>query len=270
MRYVASLCFSFLLAACSAPAPQEEAGPNDLAALGSVDADRSSAQILGDYAKAWRGNEEFTLKQPTVLGFWIDDEAFSIRLDETGGTLTKGAPATFEWGFETDRATLQKLDAGTLNAMTAMGQARADDPIPLRPKLPENFPGGAEIKNYYVPLMLHFWNREWPETVPFGEGVTRRVHGANVAVLVYDEGLRSAWYQLKPGMHINADPKDQINDFKTAIIVTRGAFRGRLNGVFREFREGETVLIPEGMTHEFFAEGDEYGEFIILMWGEGA
>lgn len=232
--------------------------------------DRSASKILDTYAKAWRGDKEFKLKYPTVLGFWIDEQAFSIRLDQDGATLIIGPPETFDWGFETDITTLQKLDSGVFNALTAMGQASADDPIPLRLRLPDSFSGSAEIRSYYIPLMLHFWNREWPETVPFGEGATRFVHGANTTVLVYDEGLRSAWYQLKPGMHINADSKDQVNEFDTAIIITRGSFHGKLNGIKRKFGEGETVLIPEGMTHEFFAEDGEYGEFIILMWGKKA
>ena len=150
-----------------------------------------------------------------------------------------------------------------------MGQARASDPIPLQPKLPDSFDAN-ELRSYHIPLLQSFWSRDWPETIPFGDGVTREVHGANTTVLIYDEGLRTAWYQLKPGMHINADPLDQINDFDTAIIVTRGQFTGNIGGVERLFREGETVRISEGITHEFYAGDHQYGEFIILMWGEGA
>ena len=233
-------------------------------------ADKTAERILHSYAEAWRGSEEFALKQPTVLGFFIDGEAYSITLNQNGGSLSVGEPDRFDWGFETDLQTLIELDSGRLNALTAMGQARADDPIPLSPKLPDNFSESGEIRSYYIPLMLHFWNREWPEAIPFGEGATRFVHGANTSVLVYDEGLRTAWYQIKPGMRINADPKDQTNDFDTAIIVTRGTFQGKLDGSERTFQEGETVLVPEGMTHEFYAQDSDYGEFIILMWGDGA
>jgi hypothetical protein len=46
-------------------------------------------------------------------------------------------------------------------------------------------------------------------------------HGRNAVVFQYDREFRSAWYQVKPGMHINADPKDQTNNFPQLIIVTR-------------------------------------------------
>lgn len=232
--------------------------------------DRSTPTILESYAQAWRGEVEFKLRSPMTLGIWVDGEGFSVELTNQGGTFSEGAPSRFDWGFETDRATLLRLDDGSLNALTAMGQARASDLIPLRSRLPEGFTGGADIGSYYVPLTRHFWDRKWPETIYFGEGTTRFIHGANATALIYDDRLRTAWYQLKPGMHINEDPLDQVNDFDTAIMVTRGQFSGELDGVERRFNEGEMILVPKGMTHEFFANEEEYGEFIVLMWGENA
>ena len=102
-------------------------------------ADKTAERILHSYAEAWRGSEEFALKQPTVLGFFIDGEAYSITLNQNGGSLSVGEPDRFDWGFETDLQTLLELDSGRINALTAMGQARADDPIPLSPKLPDDF-----------------------------------------------------------------------------------------------------------------------------------
>ena len=151
-----------------------------------------------------------------------------------------------------------------------MAQTRASDPTPLRPRLPEEFADDTDIRSYYVPLTRHFWDREWPETIYFGEGTTRSVHGANATALLYDDRIRTAWYQVKPGTHINADPLDQVNDFNTAIIVTKGRFYGKLDGVERAFSEGEMVLVPKSMAHEFFAREEEYGEFLILMWGDNA
>ena len=273
MRINALLPLAVLLVACSPSGsspgeagasmtrpPAEFAGPSS----------RTTSTILESYARAWRGAGEFELRAPTILGIWVDGEGFSVELTNHGARFSEGAPGRFDWGFETDRATLLRLEEGSLNVLTAMGQARGSDPIPFRLRLPEGLSGDAEFRRNYLPVILRFWSREWPEAIYFGEGTTRPVHGANVTALLYGERIRTAWYQLKPGMHVNADPADQANDFDTAIIVTRGRFSGKLDGVERSFSEGEMVLVPAGMTHEFFASEDEYGEFVILMWGENA
>ena len=60
------------------------------------------------------------------------------------------------------------------------------------------------------------------EIIPFGAETTRVVHGAGMGVLYYQRGLRSAFFHIKPGQHINADPKDQTNPFPSLFIVTGG------------------------------------------------
>lgn len=234
----------------------------------------SARRILERYAGAWRGKQEMALRGPTVLAFWVEGDGggeYHISLSPGGaGRLDEGIPEDYDFGFETDIETLRRLDRAEWNALTAMGQARGTDPIPLMPRTPEGFEWTPEDRAYFLPLIFHFWNREWPERVLFGEGTTREVHGGNVAVLYYGQGLRSAWYQIKPGMHVNADPADQTNEFDTLVIVSRGTAMSRLGGVERPLREGEAVFIPAGMTHEFWAEEGQYGEFIILMFGEGA
>ena len=272
MRLVRVLLFAVVLAGCSRPdSPSIDAETymtKPPAML--VASPGATSTIIESYANAWRGKAEFDLTSPITLGIWVDGEGYTVELTNDGGAFSVSAPERFDWGFETDRATLLELDAGSLNALTAMGRARASDLTPLRLRLPDDFLADSQIPNNFIPLTLHFWNRDWPETIRFGEGTTRYIHGANATVLIYGDRLRTAWYQLKPGMHINSDPTDQVNDFDTAIIVTKGRFSGRLNNIERVFQEGETVLVPKGMTHEFYAGDGEYGEFVILMWGENA
>lgn len=255
-----------LLGACAAP---QGIRPTLPATPGKVST-RGAEAILRSFAEAWRGEEEMALEAPMVLGIWVDGQGHTVRLSNEGATYTAGAPETFGWGFDTDLETLRRLDAETWNALTALGQARPSDPIPLRPRLPDGFARQDEVRSFFIPLTLRFWNRNWPETIPFGDGATRPVQGGDVSVLVYADGLRSAWYQVRPGAHINEKPEDQVNDFDTAIVVTRGEFTGVFDGVERVLRGGETVLVPGGMRHELYATDSQYGEFIMLMYGEGA
>jgi len=71
-------------------------------------------------------------------------------------------------------------------------------------------------------------------------------------------------------MHINEPADQQTNTFQSSFIVIRGEFRSRLDGKYRRPGEGEAVLVPPGMTHEFWADPDQYGEFIMIAFDEGA
>lgn len=264
------LLLATALIGCSPSPGQQEMTESESAGSTGDSGERTVIAMLESYADAWRGSEEFQLGGPVTLGIWVDDQAYTVKLSDSGGTFASGEPLRFDWGFVTDSDTLRRIDGGVLNALTAMGQARASDPIALDVRVPDDFSDSDRIQNFYIPLTLHFWNRDWPEIIRFGDGLTREVHGANTTVLIYDEGLRTAWYQLKAGMHINAKPEDQINDFDTAILVTKGRFGARIGGEEVVLEEGQTVMIPTGVTHEFFAGDAQYGEFVIIMWGEGA
>jgi mannose-6-phosphate isomerase-like protein (cupin superfamily) len=215
-----------------------------------------------------------TLERDFVVAFWIGGELGGeyhlVLSPEPGTRVLEGAPDQYDVGFELDIEFLRRLDRGEISALTAMGQARSGDPISLVPKIGPRLTTMHDAGLHFRRLAFHFWSRSWPEIVPFGKQATRLVHGGNVAVLVYDKEFRSAWYQLKPGMHINADPADQVNDYPQLLIVTRGRFKGRFDGQEKILGEGEAVLIPSGMRHEFWADKEEYGEFVWIAFGKGA
>ncbi len=236
--------------------------------------DSSALEILQRYAEAWRGSEEMVLQEELVVNFKIagagGGEYHVVVAPGGNAQVFEGKAENCSMGFETDIDFLRRLDRNEVNALTAMAQASGDDPIPLRPILPDGFEWTPENRSTIIPFWFHFWNREWPETIRFGEGTTRPVHGALAAVFYYDKGIRASWYQLKPGMHINADPRDQTNPFHSLLMVTRGTLESRLGGQPRRLLEGEAVFIPSGMSHEFWAEEGQYGEMILIMFGEGA
>ena len=234
----------------------------------------SAQTILQRYADAWRGKDEMEVPPGFILAFSVQGESggdYSLELSAApGGTVRQGSTGQYDIRFELDVEFLRRLDRGELNALIAMGQARSSDPIPLNPIFGPKFEKRTDASLIFRRLSFHFWNRAWPEVVPFGESAAREVHGANGVAFVYDREFRSAWYQLKPGTHVNVDPLDQINDFPQLIIVTRGQFRARLGGQDQILSEGQSVLIPSGMTHEFWAEDGQYGEFIWTAFDKGA
>jgi mannose-6-phosphate isomerase-like protein (cupin superfamily) len=230
--------------------------------------------ILERYVAAWRGPEEMALARRVIAGFWVSGEGggeFHVTFTPEGGaTLGEGVPEAFDGGFRTDIATLRRLDRGELSALTALGRAKWSDRAAMDPVLPGDGRLTPERQALLLPLTFHFWNREWPETVRFGEGTTRFVHGGNAAIFYYDKGFRSGWYQIKEGMHVNSDPSDQTNPFPSLFIITRGHCSSRLGGAERTLSEGEAVLVPAGMTHEFWAGPGQYAELVMVCFGDGA
>jgi mannose-6-phosphate isomerase-like protein (cupin superfamily) len=233
----------------------------------------SARAILERYVEAWRGPQEMVLERPVTLGFWIAGDGggeYHVTLTPDGAaTLGEGIPEGFDAGYRTDIQTLRRLDRGELNAMTAMGRAKWSDPAPMDPVLP----GGGltpEAQALLLPLTFHFWNRDWPEVVPFNASTSRFVHGGNATIIYYDLGLRTAWYQLADGMHINADPSDQTNPFPSLFVITKGSCTARLGGVERELEGGQAVLVPAGMTHELWTTEGQTAELIMIAFGDGA
>ncbi|MFO8174923.1 MAG: cupin domain-containing protein [Gemmatimonadota bacterium] len=244
------------------PPPPGEAYPGD------VDA----GAILQRYVDAWRGSQEMHLADTLVVGFRFTGpgggEFHAVFAPDGTAELRKGMPSDVLF-LHGDMDILRRLDRGELSAMTAMGRAHMGDPAPLDFTLPDGVAWGPRLQAL-LPWVYHFWNREWPEVTRFGEGTTRLVHGGHSAILYYDMGLRTAFYRIEPGMHINEPADQQTNPFQSLFIVIRGEFESRLDGGHRTLREGEAVLVPPGMTHEFWAGSGQYGEFIMIAFGEGA
>jgi len=212
-----------------------------------------------------------------VFGFKVDEDQWHmiIEKDSTGALtsfLKNGFPNTPILYWEMDSQTLSWLDKG-LNGETATARAQANDPYPLRTRATDGFPRytiNKELNEFLEGLRLHFWTRGLPETFMLSKDVARLSHGGYVVGLVYAEGLRTMWYQLDPGQHVNEDPIDQKNPSHSLIIVTRGKFNAKIDGKELIFKEGHSYLVPAGVSHEFWNSFENAAESILIMYGEGA
>jgi mannose-6-phosphate isomerase-like protein (cupin superfamily) len=239
---------------------------------------RPAEEILRSYVEDFRSDP--AASEPMTFGIRLKGEsggewqvAVGGKKEATGSydvELRDGLPSTPSVLYTLDLNTLRKIDRGEINALTAMGRARASDPAPMDIELMEGFQPDPQFFGRFIPFTFHFWTRGFPETVNFGKGHGREVHGANMVVLYYQKGLRSAWAQIEKGQRVNADPKDQANPFPTMIIGIRGRAVAKIGGKEVTMQEGQMAFIPAGVSHEAWNPYEEPAEIILLMFGEGA
>jgi mannose-6-phosphate isomerase-like protein (cupin superfamily) len=194
-----------------------------------------------------------------VAGSKKDDDAFQVNLKPS----LPPEPAVY---YTLDLAMLRKLDAGQMNALTAMANA----PAPMGLEFMPGYEPDADLLQRFIPFTFHFWTRGLPERVPFDGAMSRQAHGVNAVVFYYQKGLRSGWLQIEKGQHCNRDPADQANPFPSMFIMIRGEAEARIGGREVTFAAREMMFVPPGVTHEFWNPNEEPAEMIILMFGEGA
>jgi quercetin dioxygenase-like cupin family protein len=233
----------------------------------------TTAEMLRSFVEDFR--DDLTVKkQALTFGIQVkDDGEWTVIVDGKGGVeLKSGLPEhPTIYYILADRKTLTELHTGRKNALTLAGKARSTDFAPLDFGLMDGFSPTPEFFQMFIPLTFHFWTRGQPEIVKFGDKrSTREVHGANATVLYYQEGFRSAWFQIEKGQHVNKEEQDQVNPFPTLLLMIRGQIHARIGGREIIFEKGEAIFIPAGVSHEFWNVRDEPAECVLLMFGEGA
>jgi mannose-6-phosphate isomerase-like protein (cupin superfamily) len=250
--------------ACADAAVQEQTA----VPLDSVDA------ILARFADDYAGDASLT--QDITFGVFVGPEHWYVVASaaEEGRaaavTVHRGVPPEPVFYFQLGYETLVAIDRGDMNALTAMVRGLASDPALMGTGAHPGFQPGPGFTRTMLDLSFHFWTRGTPEIIPFGEDHTRMVHGADAVVLYYEPGFRSGWFNLQPGQHANADPRLQVNPFPTLLIITEGVGRGRIGGRELELGSGHAVLIPAGVSHEFWNPFEAPVRGFLIMFGEGA
>jgi hypothetical protein len=238
-------------------------------------AQKSAEQILQSYVEDYRsdanasGPETFAIR---VSGDSGGDWFVTIGNRDSNGRaeviLHRGLPTGSFWFYKLDMATLEKVDRGELNVLTAMGKAKESDTAPMDIDATPDFQPPAEWEGRLLPLTFHFWTRGWPETVPFGKEFSRVIHGANVVGLYYQKGLRTVWARVEKGQHV--DEGGKADPFPTLVMVIRGTVMSRIGKVERKLQAGEMVFIPANTTDEDWNPFDEPAEVILVMFGDQA
>jgi mannose-6-phosphate isomerase-like protein (cupin superfamily) len=245
------------------------------AAPASADERLSDLDILKSYAANFERDPSLT--EATTFGVEIGDKFYTVDATPAANTtpaqvsVKAGAPKTPTFYFKVESSDyLNKVYRGEVNALTSMAKAFSSDYAPMDIDAMEGFTPAEDFGATVVPFTFHFWTKGLPEIVPFAPEMTRETHGANAGVFYYQPGLRSAWFDIRPGQHVNEDEKSRDNPFPSMLILTRGEVTAIIGGVETTFREGSMMFIPAGVSHEFINNGDKPAFGFLFMFGDGA
>lgn len=228
--------------------------------------------LLERFVTDYRGDR---MAVPGVFGVRVDDDWWHVVITGEPGVpesveLRDGQPGEPTFYYVTDAATLARLDEGTLNPGTAMVKAFSTDFAPLDVEVMEGFQPDETFLPHLLKVTFHFWNRGFPEIVRFGDDYTRHTHGSDAVIFYYQPGLRSGWFSIKKGQHVNADPRSQTNPFPSLFIVTSGHGIARIDGEELELEAGQSLFVPPGVRHEFWTHDEEPMQGVLIMFGEDA
>lgn len=214
--------------------------------------------------------------QDVTFGIQVDARTWTIEARKAANgkrafaTLASGSPRipTFVWKMT--EATFNKIASGETSAITASGKARSSDPAPLELVNVNGFsPGSDWAQGVFRPLIHHFWTMGQPEVVRFGFDKSRVVHGGRAVPTLYAPGVRTSWYGLLKGDHINKDPRSQKDPWETAFFIIKGGTaQGRVGETIVKLESSTMIHVPPDTIHEFWNDGDVPAEMIMVTFGK--
>lgn len=233
----------------------------------------STKEILQRFVEDYRSDPMLV---DATFGIEVGDERFHVTARRTESEpyeveLHEGFPESGSWYFTLDdKSVLDMIDQRKINAGTAMMKAFSTDETPMDVETSEGFQPADGFLGTMLKVTFHFWNRGFPEIIPFGDEYTRFTHGSDGIIFYYQPGFRSGWFSIKKGHHVNADPRSRTNPFPSMMVFTEGEGRARIGGRDINVSKGEALFVPPGVSHEFFNENDAPLQGVLLMFGEGA
>lgn len=241
---------------------------------GAAQADCDIDAAVQAWADDWSAQDAIFLQDDVAFELRVTDtrQVFRVELPKQGhGRVQPSQGSDYALLLGAEHEVFCDLASGTMNVLTTLGQAVPTDPTPLHIATGDTSDKESPFRGERGALLtlFHFFNTGTPEVVKFGFGHGRQVHGGHAVPLYYGKGLRMAWYGLKPGMHINKNPRDQVNEFDSIFVILAGEVHAKFDGKHAVFHRGESIFVPTGMSHELWVE-DGAGEFLVIMMGEGA
>jgi mannose-6-phosphate isomerase-like protein (cupin superfamily) len=164
--------------------------------------------------------------------------------------------------------TLDGIHDGEMTGLTAAGRENIKDETPLDFELPAGKELTPALMTQMIEFIQRFFNPTYPEHIQLDKAHARLVHGGFAIPMFYDQGFRSAWYELEKGQQLN-EPGD-TNPFPQAFIIIAGKGFMKIGSETLSVQTGQAYYIPSETEHIVWTESDQPLRLIFLAWGQKA
>jgi len=239
-------------------------------------------QILSDMAEALRHkvSDEYFLAaqiniQPELESGYVDIEKPAleswhvIMSPGKNVVLKRGAGEKMEIIFYTTARALSLMSSGKMNSNTAIAASKSSDPVFMRWERPPGVESTPELRAKVRVFQLQFFNPSLPQRFILDSAHARwSPHGANVVLLYYYPGFRSAWFEVRRGKTLNKPgDKDPLHQ---AFIFISGDGMAKIGDKTIKVQVGQSYYIPPNSDHVVWTKKRKPLVLIWLAWGEGA
>ncbi len=192
--------------------------------------------------------------------------AYDVQISEGKVAVQPSDESPKDVHFTLSKDLFEQILRGDIEAFTAAAKGDFREEAPLDWRVGNSF-SPEKLKHIYH-FLMYFFTESPVKVTKIGEQYARKVHGALAIPLYYHEGLRSAWYMIKPGEQLNEE--GDKNPFEQAMIVLQGEGQAKFAGEEMRVRKNRAYHIPKDSEHVVYNDGEEDIVLIFLAYGKGA
>lgn len=235
--------------------------------------EKSLKEIIDAYAKSFLNKIDSSYNEIISFGLTGGTEKYTLRIEKDKMyRITEGLDTAAAFSFVSTLHDFNKIHRGEMNALTAMAQAKANEPIPLQYTFSKTVKPTPELINRFFFVVQRFFNAHPNDRLVLKEEYSRLVHGGHAIPIFYQKnqniGVRSAWYQLNKGE--KANEVGVTDPFPQYMIIINGSGKAKLGNDIIEVKKGEAYYIAPGTDHVIWNEKNEPLQAIWIAWGKGA
>ena len=225
-------------------------------------------KIFSSWAGAYLNKIPANFADTINLHLKDNDSHWHIIFADGNYVINKGKNPLAKIVITADYRTYKKIYEGELNAMTAIGRASIHEAAPLDMWLENGMTFSKIDWDYAYFTVINFFNSHPHNKVLIGKEHARKIHGGHAVALFYNEGFRSAYYNIIKGEILNeSGEKDPFNQ---SFIIIQGNGFAKIGNDTLKLKTNEAYFIKPNLEHKVWTDSEEGLSLIWNAWGSEA